>query len=83
MSEIESGDVKREGSDDEEPQLSEFALAALKEFLAEKNEREEQLRKIAEAAENDEKLLDEVQIEEDWVITIRPRAFITSWTTIY
>nr|CAG4637218.1 EOG090X0ABW [Ceriodaphnia reticulata] len=60
---------KEEKDDDDEPQLSLSTLAALNEFLAEKNEREEKLRQIAEAAENSDKLLDEVVLEEDWQLS--------------
>lgn len=53
--------------DDEELELSHSTLAALNEFLAEKKEREDKLRQIAEAAADAEKLLDEVDLDEDWV----------------
>ena len=53
--------------DDDEPELSLSTLAALNEFLSEKQEREERLRSIAESAEKDDKILDEVVLEEDWV----------------
>ena len=59
--------ISNEKEDDDEPQLSLSTLAALNEFLTEKNEREEKLRLIAEAAENSDRLLDEVVLEEDWV----------------
>lgn len=54
--------------DGDEPELSLSTLAALNEFLSEKKEREERLRLIAETAERNEKVLDEVVLEEDWVI---------------
>ena len=53
--------------DDDEPELSLSTLAALNEFISEKKEREERLRSIAESAEKDSKILDEVVLEEDWV----------------
>jgi hypothetical protein len=53
--------------DEDEPELSLSTLAALNEFLSEKKEREERLRSIAESAEKDNKILDEVVLEEDWV----------------
>lgn len=53
--------------EDDEPQLSLSTLAALNEFLSEKNEREERLRMIADAAEKSDNVLDEVVLEEDWV----------------
>jgi transposase len=57
-----------EDEDDEEIQLSLSTQAALKEFLSEKNEREERLKQIAESALNaDKQLLDEIDLEEDWV----------------
>lgn len=57
----------QEEDDDSEPQLSLSTLAALNEFLSERNEREERLRVIAEAAEKCDKVLDDVVLEEDWV----------------
>ena len=57
-----------EDEDDEEIQLSLSTQAALKEFLSEKNEREERLKQIAESALNaDKQLLNEIDLEEDWV----------------
>lgn len=53
--------------DDDELQLSVSTLAALNEFLSEKKEREEKLRLIAEEAEKNDKVLDDVVLEEDWV----------------
>jgi aspartate ammonia-lyase len=53
--------------DDDELELSLSTLAALNEFISEKKEREERLRSIAESAEKDSKILDEVVLEEDWV----------------
>ena len=53
--------------DEDEPELSLSTLAALNEFLSEKKEREERLRSIAESAEKDNTILDEVVLEEDWV----------------
>ena len=54
--------------DNDEVQLSLSTLAALNEFLAEKNEREERLKQIAESASNaDKQLLDEIHLDEDWV----------------
>lgn len=67
MSDEQKTISNKEKEEDDEPQLSLSTLAALNEFLAEKNEREEKLRQIAEAAENSDKLLDEVVLEEDWV----------------
>ena len=67
MSEMDS---KVDGDEsDEEPQLSQSALAALNEFLTERNLREERLQQIAQAAvvEGDN-LLNEIELEEDWVI---------------
>ena len=55
--------------DEEDLKLSESSLAALNEFLAERKEREEKLQQIAQAAaESDQHLLDEVDLDEDWVI---------------
>lgn len=54
--------------DCDEPELSLSTLAALNEFLSERKEREERLRLIAERVEKNEKILDEVVLEEDWVI---------------
>jgi len=69
MSEKESEQLGNE--DEEELCLSQSALAALNEFLAEKKEREEKLQAIAQSAtENSSdpsKLLDEVDLDEDWV----------------
>ena len=69
MSEKESEQLGNE--DEEELCLSHSALAALNEFLAEKKEREEKLQAIAQSAtENSSdpsKLLDEVDLDEDWV----------------
>ena len=57
-----------EDEDDEEIQLSLSTQAALKEFLSEKNDREERLKQIAESALNaDKQLLNEIDLEEDWV----------------
>ena len=53
--------------DDDELELSLSTLAALNEFISEKKEREERLRSIAESAEKDSKILDEVVLEEEWV----------------
>lgn len=56
--------------DNDEVQLSLSTLAALNEFLAEKNEREERLKQIAESASNaDKQLLDEIHLEEDWQLS--------------
>lgn len=65
--EQEVNQISNEEVDDDVPQLSLSTLAALNEFLAEKNEREEKLRALAESAGNDEKVLDDVVVEEDWV----------------
>nr|CAG4634952.1 EOG090X0ABW [Alona affinis] len=58
-------------ADDEDLELSESSLAALNEFLAERKEREEKLRQIAEAAETSQQqnLLDEVDLDEDWQLS--------------
>lgn len=53
--------------DDDIPQLSLSTLSALNEFLAEKNEREKRLKQIAQP---DGKLLEDVELEEDWVCSI-------------
>jgi hypothetical protein len=58
---------EKDDDDEDEPELSLSTLAALNEFLSEKKEREERLRSIAESAEKDNKVLDEVVLEEDWV----------------
>ncbi|KZS14456.1 Lysine N-methyltransferase N6AMT2 [Daphnia magna] len=55
--------------DGDEPELSLSTLAALNEFLSEKKEREERLRLIAETAERNDKVLDEVVLEEDWQLS--------------
>lgn len=62
----ENHSVLQADEEDDDPQLSSSALAALNEFLAEKNEREERLRQIAESTGNG-KLLEDVELEEDWV----------------
>ena len=64
MSEFESREHNE--SDDEPPQLSPEALAALNEFLTEKNAREERLRTIAEAAAKGDNL-DDIDVDENWV----------------
>ena len=53
--------------EDDEVQLSISTLAALNEFLSEKNEREEKLKAIAESTASNKNLLDEIDLEEDWV----------------
>ncbi len=57
---------EKEDDEDDEPQLSSHALAALNSFLAEKQQKEEQLQRLAEA-DNSDPLLDEIDLEEDWV----------------
>ena len=69
MSEVECSSASENvvGSDeDDEIQLSSHALAALNEFLAEKNAREEQLRRLAEAEDKDQ-VLNDIDLEENWV----------------
>ena len=53
--------------EDDEVQLSISTLAALNEFLSEKNEREEKIKAIAESTASNKNLLDEIDLEEDWV----------------
>ena len=65
MSELE---IREHESDDESPQLSMATLAALNEFLTEKNAREERLRTIAEAAANGDNDLNDIDLDEDWVL---------------
>nr|CAG4641900.1 EOG090X0ABW [Eurycercus lamellatus] len=59
---------KTEENEDECIQLSQAALDALNEYLAEKNEREQRLRLIEESASNSD-LLDEVDLEENWQLS--------------
>lgn len=66
MSEFESREHNE--SDDEPPQLSPEALAALNEFLTEKNAREERLRTIAEAAAKGDNL-DDIDVDENWQLS--------------
>nr|CAG4646447.1 EOG090X0ABW [Macrothrix elegans] len=61
-------DENRQVSDDDEPELSSSTLAALNEFLAEKNKREERLRQLAEAASSGANV-DEVELDEDWQLS--------------
>nr|CAG4650348.1 EOG090X0ABW [Sida crystallina] len=70
MSAIESAveNPRVDSEDDDEPQLSCYALAALNEFLAEKNEKEEKLRHLAEAEDKDH-LLNEIDLDEDWQLS--------------
>nr|CAG4636376.1 EOG090X0ABW [Eubosmina coregoni] len=55
--------------EDDEVQLSISTLAALNEFLSEKNEREEKLKAIAESTASNKNLLDEIDLEEDWQLS--------------
>lgn len=53
---------ENEDSDDDQPRLSQSTLAALQEFLTEKEERENLLKRISE-----EDRIPNTLFEEDWV----------------
>ena len=75
---LEAPGERESGSEDEPPQLSEYALTALQEFYQEQGAREQELQsRLAEGSAG------HVHLEEDWVCTYSVRASETGKIAVF